>query len=242
MNGGTNRGGAYGYKIKSIADLVYVRSTIPGITFMHILVWLVLDTPDFNNFGQFTDELKDVSTAQKIDIDVLRGSIIELRTQMEKFKSIKLPSKERIVDGDLFYLKFIDFEPKATPFIEGVEKELNEVEKMYTECLKMFGESPIDYNLTTFLEVFAEFTTQFQTVMDNEIKARQKAAEKQEETPDKKEIEEPVMPAKQDHTQQRGILEEDLTQLGNISKAQTEIVRTSRARTSRLQKILSSYT
>ena len=160
MNGGTNRGGAYGYKIKSIADLVYVRSTIPGITFMHILVWLVLDTPDFNNFGQFTNELKDVSTAQKIDIDVLRGSIIELRTQMEKFKSIKL----------------------------------------------------------------------------------QKAAEKQEETPDKKEIEEPVMPAKQDHTQQRGILEEDLTQLGNISKAQTEIVRTSRARTSRLQKILSSYT
>lgn len=245
MNGGTIRGGAYGFKIKSLSDLIDFRGATPGINFMHILVWTALDKEGFQDLQQFSDDLKDIPTATKIDLDTIRINIRELKTQMEKFKAIKEASKDRVVDGDLFYPKFCDFEPKATPRLNAAEVELIKVEGLFTECLQLFGENPVDYNLTTFLEVFAKFVTQFDDVRNAEIQAREKAAAEAEQK--KKEEEEQKLIAEktqvtQTRTQQRGILDDDLVILGNISKPQEEAMRTSKARSTRIAKLLSSYT
>ena len=70
MNGGTMRGGAMGFKIKSLTQLIDTRGNSADVNLMHVLVYQLLDCK--REYDMFSEELTDVTSASKLDFNFVK--------------------------------------------------------------------------------------------------------------------------------------------------------------------------
>ncbi|EAY00006.1 Formin Homology 2 Domain containing protein [Trichomonas vaginalis G3] len=236
MNGGTNRGGAMGFKIKILGGLAELKGS-SGITMMHVIVYQVLDSPPEKNLIGFLEDLQSVSAASKMDIEAVKATFEGLKTQMRGFLRVKDEFEEKVVEGDLFYPKVCEFEEMAQPILERVENKLKEVEQLYKDCLLMYGETEKDYSMAAFLEVFSKFVSQFENIQKVVVKEREKEA-KLEEACRREEEKRKAKTEESDFTQQRGLLDHEIQKMAELSTSSEPAVITSRGRAARIKQLL----
>ena len=158
LNGGTFRGGAYGFKLETLVKLGEVKTVDNKATMYNYLAQLCESKNQYNDLLNILEDFPHVA-------DAVRESIPQLLTDLNKLKG-ELTQVEGAVKtapeepGD-------PFKDVMGKFFEGASKQLSDVqgmhtqlEKDYKELLEFFGETPSTDsqaffgNLSSFLENF----------------------------------------------------------------------------------------
>lgn len=228
MNQGTMRGGAAGFKIGTLPTLIDIRGTSsPDVTFLNVLVSSLMKTDE----SMLAEDLQDIDKAAKIDMELVKQDLNDVKTQMVVFKDAKQRLKQFVADGDLFYPKMEEFEPMADPQIERASQMLEEVEALFKECLDFFCESEKDYTVMSFIEVFSTFASQFEEARVAEMKKLESARQKEIKI---------AKQAKESRSRQRGILDADLERASGLTKSQEMLIKKKNSKGNRLSMRLAS--
>ena len=81
LNGTSNRGGAYGFKLNDLAKLVQVKSTDASTTLLHYTAKLMhAEADDAHNLQALSQQLSQVETVRNFDLREKRADISKLET------------------------------------------------------------------------------------------------------------------------------------------------------------------
>eukprot|EP01113_Clastostelium_recurvatum_P026943 TRINITY_DN3238_c1_g1_i2.p1 TRINITY_DN3238_c1_g1~~TRINITY_DN3238_c1_g1_i2.p1 ORF type:complete len:1213 (+),score=334.15 TRINITY_DN3238_c1_g1_i2:42-3641(+) len=144
MNGGTPRGGAYGFRLESMQELAEVRASGDSkTTLLHFLVRLI--ESKFFKLEDLFAEIDAVSEAQKISLPTLVSEINKVRQNLvvlaKEIEAHKL-EQANLQEHDRFLSVMSVFHASAASQFQAVEVQLSEAKSKYEALLEMYGEDP----------------------------------------------------------------------------------------------------
>ncbi|ETV93743.1 hypothetical protein H310_12319 [Aphanomyces invadans] len=185
MNGGTARGGAYGFKLDALAKLHTVRGIDPKVNLMHYLArHLEEHQPDLISF---VTEVPHIPEAKRLSLDQIKADINMCNSELTMLQGQVQASKNDSNPLDQFYAKMAPFAREAAEVMDEVTREFAAVESAFTELVGSFGEDARKFGAMDFFSILDEFTTElkkafranqskeFATVWDSTAKAREQA-------------------------------------------------------------------
>ena len=167
LNGGTKRGGAYGFRINILPKLIDARSSDPTFTALHFLVTTLLD--NYPDAAEIDVELADIEQAATIDVDFLNGEFTPLKGTFNKIeKNIKEGNFSKV------YVKNADvILSQVKPRIEAISTLLMSAISKREKMMEIFMESS-PRTPANVLEDIKSFLSSFTTVKKAIIAKREK--------------------------------------------------------------------
>ncbi|ETV69427.1 hypothetical protein, variant 2 [Aphanomyces astaci] len=158
MNGGTARGGAYGFKLDALAKLHTVRGIDSKVTLMHYLArHLEQFQPDLI---AFVTEVPHVTEAKRLSLDQIKADINVCNSELAMLQGQVHASKNTADAADQFYAKMAPFAQEAADVMDDVTKEFGAVEAAFTDLVGSFGEDARKFGAMDFFTILDEFTTE----------------------------------------------------------------------------------
>ena len=173
MNGGSFRGGAYGFTLNSLTKFADTKSS--GINFIDYIVKFIYEQI---KEPQVLDILKNLREFDKLQYQ----SIIESSKQLEnRWKDVLALKKALAANKDLLLAedeseKFLSsFYDDAQNKIKEIKEKVEKIDKDYEEVAKFYGENPQKFTMIQFVDTFRKFT---KDLSDAFKKYQEKAAKK----------------------------------------------------------------
>ena len=175
LNGGTFRGGAYGFKLETLAKITEVRASDNKTNMLNYLA----------QYCETKDKYKDLLTIQDDFphiVDACKESIPQAQTDLNKLKG-ELTQVENAIKtapnppGDRFVEVMTAFHEKNAATLEETLNLHSKLEKDFKELLDYFGEAPSTDSQTLFNHVNT-FLQSFDRAQKDNVKRKQ-LAEKQ---------------------------------------------------------------
>jgi hypothetical protein len=159
LNGGSPRGGAYGFKIDFLTKLRDVRSSEPGFTLLHLIVQLAEETNPLIN--AMVEELDRVPAASTVDVEHTKEVVGKYRVLMRQCQEQQSNMEMLMLDDGLpkFAQKFV---AAAEPLCRRFDGLLEEATTRFDKLRKDYGEDSMRPD--EFIGVFAKFLAQYQQV------------------------------------------------------------------------------
>jgi hypothetical protein len=156
LNGGGNRGGAYGFKISSLTKLADARAAVPGVTLLTFVVETV--TSKNPKALAIAGELVDVPRAAEIEIEAVRNQFMPLRG---KFELVKKKAEEGKMPNE-----FCEAARQLSLDNGNLFAEASQLVKQATDdskaLLSAFFEDPETTRPAEFFGSIAKFIKQFE--------------------------------------------------------------------------------
>ncbi|GJJ73060.1 hypothetical protein EMPS_05418 [Entomortierella parvispora] len=176
MNGASHNGGAFGFKIASINKLVDTKaSNAPNMTLLHFLSNITETTlPHVLNYQT---EIGDCGDACRVSLPELKTEFNQLKT---KLMEIKTELQTHYVKGykshpeDRFYQVMQPFIETAERSFQLAEKAMIDMECLYKDCVKFYGEDSSVMKPDEFFGIFKTFSTSFEKARDDNKKQKEK--------------------------------------------------------------------
>ena len=156
MNGGSFRGGAYGFTLNSLTKFADTKSS--GINFIDYIVKFIYEQI---KEPQVLDILKNLREFDKLQYQ----SIIESSKQLEnRWKDVLALKKALAANKDLLLAedeseKFLSsFYDDAQNKIKEIKEKVEKIDKDYEEVAKFYGENPQKFTMIQFVDTFRKFT------------------------------------------------------------------------------------
>jgi Formin Homology 2 Domain len=129
LNGGSPRGGSYGFKLEGLMKLAAVKS-IDNKT--SLMPFLALHCEKYNiSLLDISKELSSVGEASRISIESCRGVITNLRKNIDIIEQqLLLPEADAEKDSD------DRFEDSLSPFKVAATAEINQIEGQFQNMVK----------------------------------------------------------------------------------------------------------
>ncbi|KAG0282002.1 hypothetical protein BGZ97_009178, partial [Linnemannia gamsii] len=181
MNGSSHNGGAFGFKIASINKLVDTKaSNTPNMTLLHFLTNITESTlPDLL---QYQDEIRSCGEACRVSLPELQSDFKMIESRLNDIKAelrSYYPEGRQATPDDRFH-------EVMTPFIVTVEAEfavtkvaMAEQDALYKECVKFYGEDPVNMKPDEFFGIFKTFTSSFEKARDDNRKQRERDTQRE---------------------------------------------------------------
>jgi hypothetical protein len=204
MNGGTRRGGAYGFSISFLPRIVDVKSLQPGVTLLHFLAQKI-------RVADLAAELPDIARVAKISFDSLKGNLAEAAAEMAKLQKAMEPAQALVLQGYTLFPRFSKFAEEINPLIAATKGLLGEVDKLFGEVAVRFGEDPAKVSLIEFLQYIDEFVNGLKKAAEDNERMRvaaELAAKKAERAMTAPAGGKRIIDAVQQQVGQRGCLDE----------------------------------
>jgi len=167
LNGGTNRGQAYGFKLDALGKLADLRSNTGGN-----LLNYVAKLADVKGIANFPEELKSVNDASKESLQAVVGDLAKLKAELNLIKN-EGSNTGHDSPGDKFRTVMSAFVEQATKDYDQAEKLAKETEDAMTNLCKFFVEDPKSDSLQFF-----EPIQKFLSAWDKARKENQKPVKK----------------------------------------------------------------
>ena len=169
MNGGSFRGGAFGYTLASLTKFNDTKSN--GYTFIDYVVKFIYETLKEPKVFEVLKKLKKFDKMQY-------QSIVEGVKQMENrwkdvqaLKKIITEKKDELLEEDKSESFLRDFYNDAEEKIKEIKTKLEKIDKDYIDIAKYFGENADKFNLVQFVDTFRKFK---KYLFESEKKYREK--------------------------------------------------------------------
>jgi hypothetical protein len=173
MNGGSFRGGAYGFTLNSLTKFADTKSS--GINFIDYIVKFIYEQI---KEPQVLDILKNLREFDKLQYQ----SIIESSKQLEnRWKDVLALKKALAANKDLLLAedeseKFLSsFYDDAQNKIKEIKEKVEKIDKDYEGVAKFYGDNPQKFTMINFVDTFRKFT---KDLSDAFKKYQEKAAKK----------------------------------------------------------------
>ena len=175
LNGGTTRGGAYGFKLSSLVKLVSIRSSDKEHNLLRFIVKQLFDRDidALRCFEAIPGLLTPMDASIKglaAEIDVMKSDLKKAGNNIELIRKSNLSANEK-----LFFDKASSFLEEYTEKLNEVSDRCKEIQIVSSSLLKKFGESPTT-NFENWLNDVAEFLKQLKkTVSEEENRRKRKS-------------------------------------------------------------------
>jgi len=179
MNGGTKKGQAHGFKLKSLSQLTRSKAADNKTTLMEYLYLYLLKKNE--KLLAFPKEWESLEGAVSVDIPTLRGNIAQIGAKLNIINNRVKGSASNSIAGDKFAEIMGPFHSASNKLFESVKTENNKLmEDLH--ALAVFLNEKND-RTGQFLKTLNEFRKQFIFTMKQceERKKRQEKKKKQEE-------------------------------------------------------------
>ncbi|KAF9956390.1 hypothetical protein BGZ72_002808 [Mortierella alpina] len=181
MNGGGHNGGAFGFKIASINKLVDTKaSNTPNMTLLHFLTNITEST--LPELLSYQTEISPCGEACRVSLPELQSDYNHIKS---KLKEIKVELQTHYPDGYKFSPDDRFYEVMH-PFIESAEKEfakaetaMKEMDVLYKDCVKFYGEEPAIMRPDEFFGIFKTFSSSFEKARDDNRKQRERDTQRE---------------------------------------------------------------
>ena len=156
MNGGTFRGGAFGFTLASLTKLSDTKSS--GITFIDYIIKFIYE--QIKEPGVLSI-LKDLKEFDKLQYQ----SIVESSKQMENrwkdvlaLKKALAENKDVLLEEDKSEKFMGSFYSDAEGKIKEIKESVEKIDKDYEDVAKFYGENPEKFTMVQFVDTFRKFT------------------------------------------------------------------------------------
>jgi diaphanous 1 len=167
LNGTSNRGGAYGFRLDTLAKLSELKSSDNKKTLFYYIIEYIGD----NKMEELFDILLYLEVFQGCKSLIM---LVNLQAITENFKDVlgrfkSVCSLQEVLkyqdqlepdDGtEKFIGAFLD---KAKREVDSVEHKIKEIDTKYITMLQLFGDTPKDLPMETFIDVILKFAKDLQ--------------------------------------------------------------------------------
>ncbi|KAG0365393.1 hypothetical protein BGZ54_006556 [Gamsiella multidivaricata] len=181
MNGGGHNGGAFGFKIASINKLVDTKaSNAPNMTLLHFLTNITEKTlPDVLNYQQELEPCRDACRVSlpelQTDFNQLKAKITEIKAELSThyFNGYKSCPEDR-------------FSEVMQPFMEAAEvafkkaeTDMQNMEELYKDCVKFYGEDATVIKPDEFFGIFKTFSASFEKAKEDNHKQQEREEQRE---------------------------------------------------------------
>ena len=156
MNGGSFRGGAYGFSLNSLTKFADTKTG--GFTFIDFIIKFI------NEEIKEPEVLEVIKKLKKFD-KMNYQSVVEGLKQMESkwkdvqaLKKILNDNKDQVMEEDKSESFLENFYDDADKKIKEIKTELEKIDNDYTDIVAYFGETVENMPMNKFVEIFRKFT------------------------------------------------------------------------------------
>ncbi|KAF8940983.1 hypothetical protein BGZ58_003405 [Dissophora ornata] len=181
MNGGGHNGGAFGFKIASINKLVDTKaSNAPNMTLLHFLTNITEKTlPEVLNYQK---EIAPCGNACRVSLPELQLDFNQLKTKIQEIKNelhTHYFNGHKSHPDDRFFELMQPFIDRAESAFKKVEKDMLDMDTLYKECVKFYGEDSGSMKPDEFFGIFKTFSASFEKAREDNMKQREREAQKE---------------------------------------------------------------
>lgn len=172
LNGTSNRGGAYGFKLADLSKLVQVKSGDNKTTLLHYLARLVGEGPVLN---ELKEQLASLNEAKSIALPDKKGELGKLGLSFKQVQGLLQSNKN---EKDPLMIKLGLFSSKNESRMTQLTDQMNSVEKKLKELAAWLGDKP-NASVEDLLSPIASFVSALQKAHDDN--AREEEADKRKQ-------------------------------------------------------------
>ena len=179
MNGGSFRGGAFGFTLASLTKLADTKSS--GITFVDYIVKFIIEQIKEPGVLGIIKDLKEFDKLQY-------QSIVESSKQMENrwkdvlaLKKALAENKDILLDEDKSEKFLSTFYNDAEKKIKEIKDSVEKIDKDYEDLAKFYGENPQKFTMINFVETFRKFTKDLSDAHKKYLEKTKKKKKKRKE-------------------------------------------------------------
>jgi len=171
VNGSTTRGGAFGFKLETLSKMRDAKSNDGKLSLLHFLAKTISEkSSDIWNFGT---ELLHLEHASEVSFNNIISDSVEIKRSLDLIEKeyISNSSSSSNDSNDKFTTIIIEFQQKTKLEFIKLEKEIDEMNKVYEEVTNYFGDSkltPPDVFFSmfnNFLEDLEKANIEYQTYL-----------------------------------------------------------------------------
>ncbi|KAF9147778.1 hypothetical protein BG015_010519, partial [Linnemannia schmuckeri] len=181
MNGASHNGGAFGFKIASINKLVDTKaSNAPNMTLLHFLTNIAEST--LPHVLSYQEEISACGSACRVSLPDLQTDFNYLKI---KIKEIKTELHTHYFNGfkscpeDRFYEVMQPFMVSAERAFAKAETAMLEMDSLYKEVVKFYGEDSVAMKPEEFFGIFKTFSASFEKAREDNHKQKEKEAQRE---------------------------------------------------------------
>ncbi|KYQ91554.1 actin binding protein [Tieghemostelium lacteum] len=155
INGSTNRGGAFGFKLETLAKMRDAKGNDGRMSILHFLSKTIQDkAPELLTYHS---ELSHLEHASEVSINNINSDTAEIKKGLDMIDKEFVPLLEDPkYQTDQFVRNMVEFGKKAKEDQTKLQKELDEMNKQYESATTFFGDSKVTPP-DQFFSVFNQF-------------------------------------------------------------------------------------
>ena len=158
MNGGSFRGGAYGFKLDCLKILNEVKSKDNKTTLLQYIIIYINDELQKNKLFDIMKNLENFDNLQFQSIMELNKDLNMKFNDVKNLKNLVEKKKDELNQEDKSFDFLNDFYENAEKNIEVINKKIEGIEIMYNnEIVKYFAEDEKKLGLEQFVNIFKRF-------------------------------------------------------------------------------------
>jgi len=158
MNGGSFRGGAYGFKLDCLKILNEVKSKDNKTTLLQYIIIYINDELQKNKLFDIMKNLENFDNLQFQSIMELNKDLNMKFNDVKNLKNLVEKKKDELNQEDKSFDFLNDFYENAEKNIEVINKKIEGIETMYNnEIVKYFAEDKNKLGLEQFVNIFKRF-------------------------------------------------------------------------------------
>jgi hypothetical protein len=167
LNGGSPRGGAYGFKQKFLTELRDIRSMEPGFMMIHFIALIV--EREMPQLAVITRELEGIEEASRVDVEHLRETVSKFRGLIGQCRSKEAEMAKLMTDDGLPRVAN-SYVALAQPLCKEFDEIMTAALAGFEELRTSFGEEQC--RPEEFVGKFATFVAHYKSaVEDNQRRA-----------------------------------------------------------------------
>ena len=183
LNGGTSKGGAYGFKLDTINKLKNTKSGDGQYTLLHYLITLITHSNEYKALRATIDELQPLQAAVRIESSTLIADVSKVSAAHTKLKQ-QLQAVPQVA-ADRFHRIMNDFDSVLSVRAKSLSERLQTLTGEVRETAVWYGEAE-SVKMEELFNVFATFVNDWH---DGERYIEQKKMQAEKEAKAKEEKE-----------------------------------------------------
>lgn len=186
LNGGTSRGGVYGFKLDALAKLGTIKSLDNSKTLMNWVVQWCEDTDP--SLVDFQEDFPEIDEAARCSLPQWTADFGQLEAKIKLVANHIAARRKQAPKGDRFVEVMTPFREKAATEAETLSARYQATEQRFGALVHSFGEDPKTCGVEEFFKnLLGEFVASFakakqqndkRKAMEAKAKQREEAAEK----------------------------------------------------------------
>jgi len=183
LNGGTSKGGAYGFKLDTLNKLKNTKSGDNQYTLLHYLITLITHSTDYRSLRDVIDELQPLQQAVRVESSVLQGEVSKVSAAHNKLK--QQLTAVPVIAADRFHRVMNDFDSVLSVRAKSLTERLQTLNGEVKDTAVWYGEAD-NMKMEELFTVFATFANDWH---DGERYIEQKKQQLEKEAKQKEEKE-----------------------------------------------------